>query len=94
VHNLEPVVNIHQYCWSIRRSRLVAGYIKVDNGLYLPSDAGERSMPSVRETSYRRVVGWPHISWITSSGLSPTEVSLGAALAFARKPRYKRLRGR
>ncbi len=42
-------------------------------------------LPVVTETAYRRQVGLPGYSSLTSSGLSPKELSLGIALVFARR---------
>jgi hypothetical protein len=91
IHNLEPKINIRHYCWSIKRKRLLASSLITGvNDIGLPYWPNGISMPTVLETAYRRVVTWPSYSWIQTSGLSPTEVSLGAALAFARKPHFKR----
>jgi hypothetical protein len=90
VHNIEPVVNIRNYCWSIKRARKTYGFLTVGENPFGMPFISNSSMPTINDTSYRRVVKWPSYSWIQSSGLSPTEVTLGAALAFARRPRYKR----
>jgi hypothetical protein len=92
VKNMEPVINILQYLWSIKRSRK----IKVDmicNTVHplVPNHytPGTRiSYPVVTETAFRRQVGLPGVSSITTSGLSPKELSLGAALAICQR-RYR-----
>lgn len=50
--------------------------------------------PTVTESAYRRDVWMPDNGSITSSGLSPTEYSLGAALVIAQGKHYKRDHGR
>jgi hypothetical protein len=91
IHNLEPKINIRHYCWSIKRRRVFYSNLVVGaNTIGLPYWAEGVSMPTVVETAYRRKVTWPSYSWIQTSGLSPTEVALGAALAFVRKPHFKR----
>jgi hypothetical protein len=91
IHNIEPKINIRNYCWSIKRRRVFYSNLIVGkNPIGLPYWPSGISMPTVTETAYRRVVTWPSYSWIQTSGLSPTEVTLGAALAFVRKPHYKR----
>lgn len=87
--NMEPTVNILQYLWSIKRKRFIRVDMVVDTastqhdpiypkGSHVP-------YPVVTETAYRRQVGLPGESSITSSGLSPKELSLGAALAICQR---------
>lgn len=85
--NMEPVINIYRYLWSITRQRRVLVYRDVrfttkyhDIG---PSDFGmnpSHQMPGCFESSYKRVVETPSVGSIVSSGLSLKEFSLGAAL--------------
>jgi hypothetical protein len=89
IHNLEPKINMKHYCWSIKRRRAITSSLATGVNIAYAKE-GVVSMPTANETAYRRVVTWPSYSWIQTSGLSPSEVTLGAALAFVRKPHYKR----
>lgn len=91
IENMKPKVNIMQYCWSIRKER----YTSVTNrlGSVVTYNRGGLnrsyiSYPVVHETSYRRGIDRPSTSSFTTSGLSPTELSLGAALILTRR-RFK-----
>jgi hypothetical protein len=95
--NMAPKINILQCIWSTRRSRriIVQGY--TSSGQYyggLPNVQVRSHFvrPVVVETAYRRSTFTPSLNSITSSGLSPTEISLGAALIISRRRRPKRLR--
>ncbi len=91
--NLEPKVNILHYCWSIKRDRSVfVDKTLVDNDNTQPEFGDIQVVPcrTVRETAYRRQTGWPTPSLLSTSGLSATEVSLGAALLITRKWKPKR----
>jgi hypothetical protein len=88
VQNMEPVINIHQYLWSIKRKRIIdvavvcnttSPYIKT-----LYQKGSSIRTPKVYESAYRRQVGIPGYSSLTSSGLSLKELSLGAALVSTR----------
>lgn len=83
VPGLQPVVNIRRCLWSIKRTRHIRVAMDIND---------QRSLPASRvtETAYRRDVFTPTMSSITSSGLSPTEVSLGYALATTRGRAQKR----
>lgn len=88
VQNMEPVINIHQYLWSIKRKRTIKMFMQCSTNhpsvtdLYL---TGSRvSLPEITETAYRRQTGIPGYSSLTSSGLSLKELSLGAALVSSR----------
>lgn len=88
VQNMEPKINIRNYCWSIRRKRellLWKTYLPFDSRF--PSYPSGRSvpLPTVTEVSYRRHVTTPGVSSIISSGLSLREFSLGAALVLPRR---------
>lgn len=94
LRNLEPVIIIHQYLWSVTKKRTI--YVSYGNVSYPnPSHRaiGPTPMPTVVETSYRRDVGLPSVSSITKSGLTLDEFSLGAALAISRKSRARIRRG-
>lgn len=92
-HNLEPRVNIRRYCWSIQRERRTTTW-----RIHKPQYSGNPSLtvpiqaaplPLVLERSYRRALGTPSTSSMTSSGLNPSEVSLGAALVISRRRRNR-----
>jgi len=88
VHNLEPRVNIRRYCWSVTRVRRTTTWrehrpLYPGSSLSVPVQVAP--CPLVLERSYRRAVGLPSTSSMTSSGLNPTEVSLGAALVVTRR---------
>jgi hypothetical protein len=96
---LTPQINILSYLWSVKRARQV--YLSTENGKVDSVEFGEfvypqqfpvlrNPLPGVHETSYRRDVSIPTISSILSSGLTLTEVSLGAALVITRKFNPKR----
>jgi hypothetical protein len=88
--NINPTVNITNYCWSVRRQRDL--YTQFDYWGYHSPGVGQYPviLPTVHEEAYRRQVGLPSRSSLSLSGLSLTELSLGAALLVARKARSKR----
>lgn len=81
-NNMEPVINIRRCLWSIKRSRSIACSFDVQGHIGIPAS-------SVEETTYCRVPYMVTTDSIKSSGLSLTEVSLGAALVSTRRPRHK-----
>jgi hypothetical protein len=89
VKNMEPTINILQYLWSIKRRRKVKVDMVVDtaniNQPFHYVKGSRVSFPVVTETAFRRQVGLPGVSSITTSGLSPKELSLGAALAICQR---------
>ena len=88
--NINPTVNITNYCWSVRRVRDI--YSRFDYWGWKSPGVGQNqvTLPTVHEEAYRRQVGLPSTSSLTLSGLSLTELSLGAALLVTRKARPKR----
>jgi len=87
---MKPQINILRYLWSVRRSRTIQVERKLRSAMgYGYGGFGESdtwvTLPVVRETAYRRFVGLPSASSIESSGLSPMEFSLGAALVLSRR---------
>jgi hypothetical protein len=91
--NLEPKVNILHYCWSVKRDRTVFVDKTITSSNNTQPEFGDvQVVPcrTVRETAYRRQSGYPTPSLLQTSGLSATEVSLGAALLITRKWKPKR----
>jgi hypothetical protein len=96
VLNMEPVINIQDYLWSItyRRRVLVSralrrGVTYHDIGSDDTVFGTEGPLGTLVETAYRRQTGLPTVSSITSSGLSLKEFSLGAALVVTRGSHHK-----
>jgi hypothetical protein len=87
---MDPVVFIHQYLWSITRERRITGRVRYPVfGSYV-SNGQEYGLPVCVETAYRRETRMPEkSSFLTTSGLSPVELSLGAALVVTRRARRK-----
>jgi hypothetical protein len=93
VGNMDPVINIQRYLWSIRRSRTIALSHTFCRQTTYPWIPVLERVPSsvIRETAYKRVIELPDTSSLVESGLSLDEFSLGAALVFARRgPRHPR----
>lgn len=85
--HMEPQLGIRQYCWSIRRTRRTSvTYSHANNtvgwasGLTVP-------VGTVVETAYKRRVGRPTTTSLTTSGLSPRELALSASLVITRRRR-------
>lgn len=95
VKNLEPRINVLQYCWSVKKTRsIITRCIYTANRYYGQGGNHPPSctyLPQVDETSYRRGIDPPSGSSFTTSGLSPTELSLGAALLITRRRRNTRM---
>jgi len=92
---MDPAINIHQFCWSIKRERIihteaVAAFWKntYETGSGTPV---RTTLPVVRETAYRRDTPPLTLSSLTVSGLSSQELTLGAALVVSRKRKRKRI---
>jgi hypothetical protein len=85
--NMRPQINIRQALWSILRKRRIVvekTILGVGGTVHWKGQ-----MPAVEQTAYRRSVGLPSVSSITSSGLTLKEVSLGAALVIVRGRKRK-----
>jgi hypothetical protein len=93
VLNLQPQVNILNYMWSCKRGRTVLSGLQSYQNLPAGHEPSLVQLPDVNETLFQRGVDIPKLSWlVSSSGLSATEFSLGAALAITRrKPRKRRV---
>lgn len=83
VRGITPVINIRRCLWSIKRTRHIRMSVDADSASGLPSSR-------VSETAYRRSLFTPTMSSLRVSGLSSTEVSLGASLAITRAKPLKR----
>jgi hypothetical protein len=86
--NMDPVVNIRRYLWSVTRKRLISVSAGNSRTAVLPpkcKDIPPVPLPLVHEEAYRRQVGMPEVSSIVASGVNFKEFTLGAALVFARK---------
>lgn len=85
---MTPRINILNYLWSIKRQRTITcwrGLVPTQNGPPELRVGTLYSLPTVRQTAYRRSVDYhAGVSSILSSGLSPKELSLGAALGGSR----------
>lgn len=89
--NMDPVINIHRYLWSVLRKRRILLHKNVIDSAPFPNQwPGMIPAPVVHETSYKRVVGIPDRSSIVSGGLSLKEFSLGAALVVSRRRRQSK----
>lgn len=88
--NMEPMINIHRYLWSVRRERDIFVTREVQrNYLNLPV-LQSAPMPVIHETAYRRDVGIPSWNSFYTSGISQNELILGAALVVSRRRRRNR----
>lgn len=82
IGNMDPVLNIHQFLYSVSRERTILVTRETGtSGNPVALKLNRSSCPAVFESSYRRVVGIPDAAYFRVSGLSSTEVKLGAALA-------------
>lgn len=89
VRNMDPIVHILQWCDSVRYTRTYDGSKTIWSTLgKLTNNA---PMPRATEQAYRRFTDFPSYNSFITSGLSPMEMSLGAALLRTRNwSRYKR----
>jgi len=92
--HMDPKTNIMQYLWSVKRSRTIYCRSKITASKYYSGSGltgfltpSSITHPVAVETAYKRVAGLPSASWLTTSGLSSTEFSLGAALVISRRRR-------
>jgi hypothetical protein len=90
LRNMEPVINIRRYCWSIKRSRRIDCRISRFSANYPPSGAAfapnlSTYLPSLYETSFGRWTTMPDRTSIESSSLDSEEFKLGTALLLSRR---------
>jgi hypothetical protein len=90
IQNMEPVINIMQFLWSVKRERVITVrtiFESFGSGSSLFANSGTKSYtyPAIVETSYRRQTGLPDASSFLTSGLNLNEFSLAAALAISRR---------
>lgn len=95
VRNLEPVLNIRDYCVSVKREKEITRTNYVCQNEIISSDGGQAvSLPVIRETAYRRFIKMPTRSSLVASGLNSSEFALGVALVVSRRNRPRRQRNR
>lgn len=101
VLNMEPQINIRRFLWSYIRSREVYTWADVSRSFTpsttlpaLPESLYPKgvTLPMTREISYKRRVGLPSASSLETSGVNLSELTLGSALAVARRRNPKRSR--
>jgi len=93
VMNMEPAVNISRYMWSWKYGRRTRIRIAANNELF-PDYGPYTYLPDLHESIYRRQLELPAYSQLlTTSGLSPKELSLGVALAITRRKHNKPAKG-
>lgn len=94
VGNMDPQINIMQYLWSVKRERQITVTVQTAVPTLFASSNLHRhtstTYPVITETAYHRQVDLPEASSLSVSGLSLTELSLGAALVTARRTRTKK----
>jgi hypothetical protein len=82
--NIEPTTRLRRYLYSIKVRRVTSLSMRVGKGSPY-RDSGVVPFAGLDETSYLRMPYRPDVMRaITSSGLSPKEFSLGAALVLSR----------
>jgi len=91
---MDPEICIHQYLWSIKRSRsiLVQNKMSCFGEQNAPLPPQTIPYPIVYETAYRRGLCKPDMNSLTTSGLSFTEASLANSLVFSRRKRHSNRR--
>lgn len=97
--NLEPEVEILQYCWTLTKRRTARVNVSFD--FYDGYDASRpmkssysMKMPVIHESAFRRDVVLPTSSLLTTSGVNLREVTLASALAYTRSDRKRSRRPR
>lgn len=90
VTNMTPQINIQRCLWSIlRKRRIILGRYR-PGPPYFSSRGPDAPFPMTHESAYRRGLWQPESSWITASGLSLNEITLGAALVLVRGRNHRR----
>jgi hypothetical protein len=92
VENMKPVINIRRCLWSVKRKRHITHATSTgDTGDSVHKVRHSTEVPGLSyvESSYKRRPFMPSLNSLYVSGLTPTEVSLGAALVLARRRRRK-----
>ena len=89
IANMDPVINIQRFLYSVKRSRSVTISRTIgETGRPWVSFLSKVPVARFLESSYRRDTGFPAISSITGSGVNLNEFTLGAALVFSRGKRH------
>jgi len=97
--NMDPVINIRRFLWSIKRQRRITVVRSLERPKYYAETPAviirppEIPYPSLNEVAYRRTVEAPDANSLLASGLTPKEFSLAAALVLSRGRHYRRHRG-
>lgn len=89
IANMAPTVNIHRYCWTLSRRRRILKQMSICSNTTNDPFASNVPLAVSYESAFRRSTAFPSTSSFVTSGLSPSEFSLGAALAFSRGRRHK-----
>lgn len=85
--NMEPLINILRYLWSVKRERNIVCTKGISTSYYGLPPLARTHLPVVTETAYRRECGIPEWNSFYTSGISSEELTLGAALVIARSRR-------
>lgn len=93
--NMEPVVAISRYLWSVKTKRRIRTSFDTSTNDPLSPPLNRTWLPDLYEETYRRDVRLPTATdSFFGSSLSSTELTLGGALVFARRRRQNtRMRG-
>jgi len=87
---MDPSVRILRYCYSVNRVREIHAGVNLWESRGGYNNRSSVAFPVITESAYTRQVVKPSKVWLTTSGLSPTEFSLGVALLLTRKRKPKR----
>lgn len=85
--NMEPMINIRRFLWSVKRERRIIVTKGLTRTYYGLPPYQRNTLPVVTETAYRRQVGLPDMNTLFESGISSDEMSVGGALLITRKRR-------
>lgn len=90
ISNMKPTINIRRSLWSVKRERTVHTAVRLTHSApYSAYNNMGKQQPVVTETAYLRRVDLPTEASLITSGLTPGEFSLGAALVVSQRRRPK-----
>jgi hypothetical protein len=91
VSNMEPQINIRRFLASVKRKRVVSFSVSTGNNghAWVHYSSGVPGRTYI-ESAYRRQNVGLTLSPLLANGLTPKEVSLGAALVLAKRRRHRR----